>query len=205
MKSFKQYYLLQEGRKHKNIIVIDVQPEYAFYYDESGCSVCKDIIQFVNQNKGNVLMFVNAEETGVSSDFIIDIKEYWQDNGFERDWNDVEIIDKGFGYLRNWMDSGVSDAAIIKAIRHLYELRISDSRQVVEDFDEYASTEYWKEYLNEDVPECSINVNWISVKKLKEYENSYFVGGGRNECLKEVELIMNAFNIKMIKIDSLIY
>jgi hypothetical protein len=31
------------------------------------------------------------------------------------------------------------------------------------------------------------------------------MGGGRDECLREVELLMNAFNIKYKRIDSLVY
>jgi len=31
------------------------------------------------------------------------------------------------------------------------------------------------------------------------------VGGGRMECLREVELLMNAFNIKYKRIDHLVY
>ena len=50
-----------------------------------------------------------------------------------------------------------------------------------------------------------ISVEWISVAQLKRFSGAYIVGGGRNECLREVELLMNAFNIKYKRIDSLVY
>jgi hypothetical protein len=40
---------------------------------------------------------------------------------------------------------------------------------------------------------------------LNKLSGSYIVGGGRNECLREVELLMNAFNFKYKRIDSMVY
>lgn len=50
-----------------------------------------------------------------------------------------------------------------------------------------------------------MSVGWTSVAQLKRFNGAYLVGGGRNECLREVELLMNAFNIKYKRIDSLVY
>ena len=50
-----------------------------------------------------------------------------------------------------------------------------------------------------------IHVNWVSIGKLKQYAGAYVVGGGRNECLCEIRILMNAFNIRAKLIDSLIY
>jgi hypothetical protein len=48
-------------------------------------------------------------------------------------------------------------------------------------------------------------VGWVAMDQLKRYNNCYLIGGGRQECLKEVALLMNAFNIKYKMIDDLIY
>lgn len=50
-----------------------------------------------------------------------------------------------------------------------------------------------------------IIVNWTSVKQLRKFNNCYIMGGGRNEYLREVELLMNAFNIKYTRIDKFVY
>jgi hypothetical protein len=204
---FKDFYnLYTEGSKSKPTIVVDVQPTYSGIFDGDENPIFEDIIRFVNNQSGPVLMFVNAESDGLTSDTVDDIKIYWEDSGFSRPWSDVEIIDKGYGYIRSWIDLGVSESSIQKAIRIMYQNRISDSRGIVPDFDEEDSTNMWKKLLNDDsIPEDSISVEWISLKKLKSYSPAYLVGGGRNECLKEVELMMNAFNIKYTKINDLIY
>jgi len=205
---------LNEGKSHP-IICVDVQPEYANFGNNK--RKCEEIINFVTSSTGPVLMFVNAEDTGVSSDTIYDIKQYWEETvGYEYDeeneeynepidWSIYQIVDKGFGYLRSWMDNGVDDAVIIKTIRALYQYKCTDSRDLLDIDDEnilqsILGTQYedWMEYE-------SLLVEWVSVKLLKQYDGAYIVGGGKNECLREVELIMNAFNIKYKRISSLVY
>jgi hypothetical protein len=199
---------LLEGRSHP-CIVVDVQPEYAKAFLSSEI-VCQKIIQFVNTQTGPVLMYVNAEEQGLSGDTIDDIKMYWEDSGFSPDnWHRVQIIDKGYGFLRSWMDGGISPAAIIKTIRFMYQSKVNDSRELFggEDSDEYEQGmknllgwEY-KDWMSSD----PLTINNFSVAQLKKFSGAYLMGGGRNECLREVELIMNASNIKYKRINSLIY
>ena len=50
-----------------------------------------------------------------------------------------------------------------------------------------------------------VTVNWTSVAQLKRFTGAYIMGGARDRCLREVELLMNAFNIKYKRIDSLVY
>ena len=50
-----------------------------------------------------------------------------------------------------------------------------------------------------------LTVEWTSVSQLKRYSGAYLMGGGREECLKEVTLLMNAFNIKYKLVDAFIY
>ena len=57
----------------------------------------------------------------------------------------------------------------------------------------------------EEMGDDPLIVNWISVGQLRKFNGAYIMGGGRNECLREVELLMNAFNIKYKRIDSLVY
>lgn len=198
--------IISEGRKHKPIIVVDVQPAYSGIFDGDENPIFEDIIKFVNSSTGPVLMFVNAEQDGLTTDTIEDIKVYWEDYGFNRSWNDIKIVDKGYGYLRSWMDQGVKPSSIQKAIRIMYQQRINDSREIVEDMDDSLASEEWRRILNDPfIPEDSISVNWLSLKQLKQYEGGYLVGGGRKECLEEVELMMNTFNIRYRRIDSLIY
>lgn len=207
---------LEEGRS-TSVIVVDVQPAYR----RGNERLFERIIRFVNNQTGSVLMFVNAEQDAMTDDTVAEIKAYWEDvvRGEEWDpedldespidWSRFQIKDKGFGFTRAWIDQGISDRTIIKTIRLMYQNRVNDSRELFGgelsddyalNFEQFIGPEF-EHWMLSDV----ITVNWTSVAQLKRFNGSYIVGGGRNECLREVELLMNAFNIKYRRIDSMVY
>ena len=205
---------LIEGRNHP-VICVDVQPEYCGINDGDENPTCVDIIDFVAvKQTGPVLMYINAEEMGLTGDTVASVRNYWEDtvreitNDYKNEqpinWQRFQIVDKGYGYLRSWMDQGVSPAAIIRVIRAMYQYRISDSREF-EDIDPMLLPEIvgdeWEQWMYFD----PIITNWTSIAQLKRFSGSYIVGGGREECLREVELLMNSFNIRYKRIDSLVY
>ena len=208
---------LTEGRNHP-IIVVDVQPEYAQYARQK----CAEIVRFVSQQTGPVLMFVNADETGMSIDNVeYDIVPYWEEAaGIDHDrleddpkyngpidWNRFTIIDKGYGYLRSWMDHGIPESIIVKTIRLMYQQKVNDTRDLEFPGNIQQRTPEMSEIMGaiEEMNADPMTVGWTSVAQLKRFNGAYIVGGGRNECLREVELLMNAFNIKYKRIDSLVY
>ena len=198
--------IIIEGRAHP-VIVVDVQPEYSGMNDGDENSVFTDIINFVNQQTGPVLMFVNAEDQGLSGDTIQSIKEYWDDSGFApENWRRVQIADKGYGYLRSWMDHGIEPAVIIATIRELYQQRESDSRALqFPPFNKRTPQQSLIMGAMQEMKDDPISVNWTSIAQLKRFTGAYIVGGARDQCLREVELLMNAFNIRYKRIDSLVY
>ena len=200
---------LTENRS-RSCIVVDVQPEYCGIYDGDESPVCVDIINFVNKQTGPILMLVNAEEQGLTRDTIKDIKVYWEDSGFDpSNWSRVEIVDKGYGYFRSWMDSGIDPSVIIKIIREMYSQRVTDSRDLFQKIYNHSYEDLMTQLIGQTPTSTQlydpIIVEWTSVAQLKKFNGSYIVGGARNECLREVELLMNAFNIKYKRIDSLVY
>ena len=200
---------LTENRS-RSCIVVDVQPEYCGIYDGDESPVCVDIINFVNKQTGPILMLVNAEDQGLTRDTIKDIKVYWEDSGFDpSNWSRVEIVDKGYGYFRSWMDSGIDPSVIIKIIREMYSQRVTDSRDLFQKIYNHSYEDLMTQLIGQTPTSTQlydpIIVEWTSVAQLKKFNGSYIVGGARNECLREVELLMNAFNIKYKRIDSLVY
>jgi hypothetical protein len=207
---------LQESRS-TSVIVVVVQPAYSL----GNQKLFERIIRFVTQQTGPVLMFVNAEQDQLTDDTVAEIKAYWEDviRGEEWDpedydespidWSRFQIKDKGFGFTRSWQDQGISDRVIIGTIRLMYQSQVSDSRELFggEDSDDYA--EHFEQFIGPEFKHWMLSdgiyVNWTSVAQLKRFSGSYIVGGGRNECLKEVELLMSAFNIKAKRIDSMVY
>lgn len=124
-------------------------------------------------------------------------------------WSRFQIVDKGYGYSRAYMDANIKPATIIKIIRKLYAEKISDTRELFGGEDSPIYEQGMKELIGPEFEDWMLSdpltVNWTSVAQLKKFSGAYIVGGGRNECLREVELLMNAFNIKYRRIDSLVY
>lgn len=214
--------IINEGLNYP-VIVVDVQPEYCGDND-----VCQRVINFVNKQTGPVLMFVNAEDMGQTGDTIQSIKQYWDDTicpeeerySYDEEsddyienpdcprinWNRFQVVDKGYGYLRSWMDHGIEPSTIILTIRELYQQKKSDTRDLsFPTFNKRTTQQSLIMGAIDEMNDDPLIVNWISVGQLKRFNGAYIVGGGRNECLREVELIMNAFNIKYKRIDSLVY
>lgn len=201
-------YELLEGRGMSSIVV-DVQPAYARIFDGPGYhSWVESMMEFLNKQRGPILMFVNAEQDALTPDTVGEIQEYWEESGFDHEnWHRVQIVDKGYGFFRGWMDQKVPDDAIIKTIRLMYQNKVYDSRELFggEDSDDYAINMEVGLGVPEEALADAINVKWTSVAQLKEFSGSYIMGGCRNECLREVELLMNAFNIKYKRIEEFTY
>jgi len=212
---------LIEGRSHP-VIVVDVQPEYSGLLDGDDSPLFAEIIKFVNNQTGPVLMYINADETGVSRDNINDVISYWEDTVAEDNpdaetdnpfaprslinWRRFEIVDKGYGYFRGWMDSGIEPSIIIATIRELYQQKVIDTRDL--EFPNSSERTPQQSLILGTIQELDnepLTVNWANLAQLKRFNGAYLVGGGREECLREVELLMNAFNIRYKRIDSLVY
>jgi hypothetical protein len=219
--------IITEGKNHP-CICVDVQPEYSGMNDGDESAVFPEIIHFVNGQTGPVLMFVNAEDQGLTGDTIAGVKQYWDDTiCLEEDrytydeetdeyvedpdcprinWNRFTIVDKGYGFFRSYMDDGVEPRLIVKLIRYMYQKRVDDARDIVwPSFNRRTPDEIELMHLVQEYKDESFTINWTSVAQLKRFNGAYIVGGGRDQCLREVELLMSAFNIKYKRIDSLVY
>jgi hypothetical protein len=62
--------------------------------------------------------------------------------------------------------------------------------------------------IEDNLKDESLNI-WtpdISISELKEkWNGSLLCGGSQNECLKEIQLLLNAFNINYKLVDDYIY
>ncbi len=212
----RAHELLLERSLNKPLVVVDVQPAYSGFMDGMDDSQFEEIIQFVSSTRGPVLMFVNAEQDGLTSDTVEDIKVYWEDSGFDPEqWGRVKIVDKGYGYLRGWMDQGVHPKLIIQTIREMYRQKVWSSDQLFNG-DEDLFLDFIKQVCGDRSIHAychsptiltgdPIHVGWTAVDKLRQFNDCYIMGGGANECLREVTILMNAFNIKYTVLRDYVY
>lgn len=190
---------------YHNLIVVDIQPAYSnsIRFKNEFFSYLKNA---VSKNK-KIIYFYNGESLGFDDnpDLIIQWlieDEYSDDEDMESLYSSLKrnIIwfDKGYGFFRAWMDEGVEDSVIIKVIRYMVSKRINDSRDIEEEVLEYLTGGNYPQHDPLYMPD-------ISLGTLKQFAGSYMCGGGENECLKEVRILMNAFNINYTLLSRFIY
>lgn len=205
-----------------NLLIVDVQPAYADYSD----SVLPGIQQMIERCNGKIVVMYNGWD--IADDRVTDVMNYLggsndlEDMYYDEENDDyidqepsvvfqklqsAKFVEKVYGYFRQWMDEPMemSDASIIRTIRAMYQHRITDSREFEDKGINIADITgpEWTEKVGD--PEINIYLPEVEIQLLRRLSPFYMMGGGRNECLREIELLCNAFNIRYKRVDSLIY
>lgn len=185
----------EEYLQGKTIINVDIQPEYKNYISFN----LSKWIQFLNQNATNnrIIFLYNGEDTlGMISEN--DYKYFLLELGLDEDVLDNAIFyDKGYAFFRYCMDNSIDEDNIVDLVKFMIQNNINDSRDIDEDM--------WNNYMKqtnhsqEDVRELLENAgDMINIPDLmdflKNYSNIVLLGGGINECLKEVEIALLSLN-----------
>lgn len=207
MKEFNKYLNERYELNLNNSIIVDIQPEYQNGIHFKLYEFVDYLLKLVNNNK-RVLYYYNGKDTlGMSSkeEIIHWLLEHYNIENFEDEYDSIYTtlyrniiwIDKGYGFLRDFMDSGIFEDVIIKVIRYMAINRIYSSGLIDE--------EELNKITNTDLRSNEINLPPFRIDLLKQFSGSYIMGGGKNECLREVQLIMNAFNIKYTTFSKFVY
>jgi hypothetical protein len=185
-------------RVNTNLLVVDVQPGYSHHCNRIAGKICN----LLNTHTGNkVVMFNNEELTG---DTFEDIYQYYIDHGLNPELiedKEIKFIEKEYAFLRGWMDNGVDDSIIIKTVRAMVVQRKYDSRDL--DLEVILTPNEYE--IVENMADSIFFPDWANLAFLKKLSPFYMCGGGRNECLREIELICNSFNIRYKLINELVY
>lgn len=196
-------YYINEKRKN-NVIVVDVQPMYESYLKSR-----IDMSEFTDflLEQGKILYYYNGPNT-VGEDRETDIIHWLYE---QSDYNDELYkkltsnqtiwYDKGYAFFRSWMDEGADVGFIKKAIRYMVSKKEHDSREIEPEEWEEKFPNDWQDSFEDD----NIYLPDIPLNTLKSFGGSYIVGGGKNECLAEVQLLMSTFNIKAKPVRKFIY
>lgn len=203
-----------------NLLIVDVQPEYAQWSNP----ILPGIQNMIAKSTGRVVIVFNDFGGGDTAEAVYhylaghdeeydgyvyndetDDYEPAELTPLEEKLQNAEYKQKEFGFLRSMMDMGVSDRVIIHILREMYMQKVNDSRDL-----ELASLpeEIQQEISNIGFDWDSDGIfiqDWVPAGMLKQLSPFYMMGGGRTECLREIELICNAFNIRYKRIDQLIY
>lgn len=214
-----------------NVLAVDLQPAY-FNIQGIREDQMQDIVQFCENQRKRIVALYNGGD--YSDDWVEDVQEFWMNFGASEDLvhGQIEWIEKGYAFFRGWMDTGIPDKIILRTIRKMIEVGAYDSRELTaEDMQDAIGKELliklsrendgiktlvdnpddWDSiHLPEFAPQLYDDApDWITptglIKFLRDLSPFYMIGGARDMCLREIELLCNAYNIRYRRIDSLIY
>lgn len=197
--------ILTEAKRNL-VILVDFQPAYdsdMYGYREA---LTNTVNALSKQKPSTILAFYNGEEVGIE-DTAHEVLLHYIDYGLDESVTDnMDFREKSYAWLRNWMDVGVDDAVIIAVIRFMVMNRINDSRDLTEEqFIQILGEEKFEEYQDRIMSDDMIYIPDIAINELKSMSGCLLGGGGNHECLKEIQLLMNAFNIKYRLVNDWIY
>jgi len=187
--------LMEQSLSGKTLISVDIQPEY-----EKNLSFrLPNFIQFLVDSWPEihdlVFLYNGAETLGMVSEQ--DYKIWWLENELPEEIVDrATFYDKGYAFFRYCMDSSLDEDVTANFVRFMYQNDIRDSRDMTRDMwakylREYRRTDRKEAYeLLQHAGDC-VNVPDL-MDFIKHYNNIVLVGGGVNECLKEVEIALKA-------------
>jgi hypothetical protein len=188
----------------KNLIVVDIQPEYSSYINFLPSFV--DFLNSNHENMSSITFLYNGYDTlGMINEG--DYKMWWMDQGLDEEVIDSSYFyDKGYAFFRYCIDSNIDDEHIVGLVKIMIEKNVNDTRDLDNDFWDY----YIERYGNKDVRELlEFSDDCINIPDLMDYLSSYdnitLCGGGINECLKEVEIALNALDKKYTTIPKFLY
>lgn len=204
MISFKDYFLQEQKQLNKILIVVDIQPEYTKREGEfSVYAFCN----WLNSQKYKKIVFLyNGEDLGMTNKTDLQMW-YMEHNLDESKLQNSIFIDKGYAFFRYLMDKGYDDEDVVSVVKFMLDNNINDSRDITE--------EQWNVFVKNtnkqeirDVLEHSGDMIHIPdvMDKLTEYSGQLdLVGGAKNECLREVEIILAVQNKKYNLLKQWIY
>lgn len=175
-----------------SLVVVDIQPEYQSYIP-----FLRDFVAYINKTKQPITFLYNGHDTlGMVTES--DYKWWLMENGVDEDVIDsATFYDKGYAFFRYCMDSGVAHDEIVGLVKFMHQNGVNDTRDLEEDF--------WNEYIaqngSNDIRELmEFSSDCINIPDLMDflqpYNNITLCGGGIEQCLKEVEIGLDALGKK---------
>lgn len=194
--NFDEYVTYLFETTGKELVVVDIQPAYKKH-------IHFNIESFINsiQKDGysKILYLFNGPEFGFETEQ--ELKEWlYEEVDYDEDLCEFiqtfKFYEKNYGFYRDLMDSDYDVDDIVKLIKYMVSKKENDSRDL-DDAD-------W-EKLNIENPDPNRIYIPDVVDILKNHNNIHLCGGGKNECLKEVEICLKVLGKDYTMLNKWVY
>jgi hypothetical protein len=190
------------------LLIIDVQNTYRQFINKS---LYKNIEDFSKPFGKIIYLWDNLS----GQDLFDEIPDEWrynesedydEDNNFS---NQFYTMEKQYGFFRGLMDYGIEDENIVKLAKFMIENNLTDAREISENED--TVEKFNQIFKNTELEGFDFDSYSFGIPDVLDSLRSQIrdgvvvVGGGVNECLKEVTLLLDILNIKYTVNYSLTY
>ena len=182
---------IYESAGGRTLISVDIQPDHEKAF---GFQMYKFAywLESVAEQFDTIIFLFNGPELGFPSED--EYKNWLYENDISEELlNRIQFFDKGYAFFRNAIDAGLDENEIVKLIQYMVKNHINDSRDIDE--------EAWHQIGLDDalIDHMKGNDDALFIPEVlsvlgKVNGHIDLVGGGVNECLKEVELCLRAIN-----------
>lgn len=192
---FKEFYLKEASGQ--NLIIVDIQPSYKKAIKFSIESFCEHLIE---EDYNKILYLYNGPDLGMENSD--EIMNFLIEEGLEYDEEKVEqmphmtFYEKGYAFYRDMMDSGYDYKDIVKLIKYMISKKYNTSEDLGEN-----------EWITLKIDDPSPNRIFIPdvLDELKKYNNIVLCGGGKNECLAEIEICLDVLGKPYTLLNKFVY
>lgn len=187
-----KFLILTHLKSMAQLMIIDVQQTF------EGSQDLDEKILELSKGYGDIILLQDV----ISGDGVFPY-DMWTEMALayeEGDFN-PRVITKEYGFFRNLMDEGFDDELIVDLARFLISKGLRDGRDIQEDLSEQDMQEYQKVLKKHGVEDIDFESYILYIPDLKEdleevvSNGVVLVGGGLNECLKEVSLLLDVLGI----------
>ena len=201
-----QEYLKQAS---KSLIIVDVQPAY----ERNTPFDVGEMVEWASENYSRVLILWNGpslgyvNKRGLISFYFEKTAEYLGDWDAADDMvsdlvDSAKFFEKGYGFFRGMMDHCYLRKDIIKLVKYMLANKLQDLRVLSEEQVEYLGI---PGLIFEELEDYGFGIPEELASVLKKWNRSDIVGGDKNECLAEVEILGEAMGLSFNQKKRFIY
>lgn len=169
--------------------------------DFSGTYLLKNLVAEIKvrlKAKGQVYLVYIQED--LSGNSLAELHEFWEMHGLsESALNKCQFVEKRYAELRGWMDNGIDEDEIVSTVQELRACKVWDSRNLpdgrLEELSEDGSQLLSPLFLSYE----------LETSPLAKLATIDICGGGRDFCLREVELWLESRGAQYNRVEHLVY
>lgn len=182
-----------------NLLIIDVQNTYKSFFNEEFCSSIIDI-----SSQYTKVIYLYDVLSGNS--YYDELPESFIEN--EEFIDRLNVVTKEYGFFRSIMDINLDEEELVRLLKFMFKHNLGDNREIetnCEVLEEFKENFNKSPLLDIDFEDHPVSIPFDLIEELHGLSNVTIVGGGRNECVREIAILLQVLDIDYTVEESLTF